>query len=297
MVNYILGVIFGLLNGILNFSGQVLQKKAINDTATEKKEQNLMKSLTKNPLWILGLVVMFGGGIFLMLGQNMIGAALMPGLMACGFIVLAIGSVKILNETLKLSEIMAILLLIIAITLIGLSELTIESDITYFIDTGFKIRIGIATIIYTGLWLGLYYYGKKAKKFNSIFLALGTGFPFVISNIWMQPFLLTLGLVFTGNAELMEWLIFLIGLIYVAFGNIFGVIHYQNALNAGNASLIVPIQQMPQQIAPIITFYIIYGFASPKSFSLPFMIIGIILILIAGFVLAKRQVALEKIKN
>lgn len=297
MVNYFLGVIFGLLNGIFNFTGQVLQKKAINDTAIEQREKKLMQSLTKNPLWLVGLIVMFAGGIFLMLGQNIIGAALMPGLMACGFIVLAFGSVKILKESLKTTEIIAIILLIVAIFLIGLSELTIEKSITYFEDLGFAIRIAAATIIFTALWLGLYKIGRKIKRYNSIFLALGTGFPFVISNIWMQPFLLTLGIIFSGGAETMEWIIFLVGLVYVAFGNIFGIIHYQNALNAGKASLIVPIQQMPQQIAPIITFYSIYQFSSPQPYSFPCMMIGIVLILVAGFLLAQRQVKFEKIKD
>lgn len=297
MLPYSVGILFGLLGGTFNFLGQVIQKKAINDTAAEKRENALMKSLTKNPIWITGLLVMIGAGVFQMLGQNVVGAAVMPGLMASGFIVLAIGSVKILKETLKFAEYIAIGLLIVAVTLIGLSELSITYDVAIFQDSDFDIRLTVATLTFTILWLGLYYTGKKVKKYKSIFLALGTGFPFVVGNLWLQPFLGSLVPVFSGSAETVEWVIFFVGLIYVAVGNMFGIIHYQNALNAGKASIITPVQQMPQQIAPIITFYVIYQLASPKVYSLPFLIVAISLIITASFLLAQRQVALEKIKN
>ncbi|HMF32780.1 MAG TPA: hypothetical protein VKK79_15255, partial [Candidatus Lokiarchaeia archaeon] len=90
MITYVEGVIFGILGGLLNFFGQVLQKKAINDTSQENREHKLVRSLVRNKTWLLGIVSMVGFiTIFILLGQYAVGAALMPGLGASGFIILA----------------------------------------------------------------------------------------------------------------------------------------------------------------------------------------------------------------
>jgi len=79
--------------------------------------------------------------------------------------------------------------------------------------------------------------------------------------------------------------------------NLIGLGHYQYALNAGNASIVVPVQQIPQQIAPILIYFLIYQFAAPAEYSVYLMVIGIGLICIAGFFLGKRQATLEQIKT
>ena len=77
--------------------------------------------------------------------------------------------------------------------------------------------------------------------------------------------------------------------------NIVGLIHYQNALRSGNASLVIPLQQIPQQLAPIPIYYFVFNLSSPKPYSLYVLSIGIILIVFSGFILAQRQAALEQI--
>ena len=297
MENYILGVIFGILAGICNFTGQVITKKAINDTPQEIRNTALIKSLVRNRTWLIGTVLGMGlGAVFIVLAQQIIGGALTPGLMASGFIVLAIGSVKILNEKLQATEIFSIMLLVIAIVLIGLSELSIEGNIEYFNDSNFTMRIIIYSIVFTSLWLGLFYLGKKAKKYSTILLAVATGFPFAVGNIWLQPLLVTAGPILAGTSVILIWIIFIISAFFVAFTNLIGLGHYQYALNSGNASIVVPVQQMPQQIIPIFIFYFIYQFTSPQSYSLPFIIIGVCLIILASILLSKRQAAFEKLK-
>jgi hypothetical protein len=71
----------------------------------------------------------------------------------------------------------------------------------------------------------------------------------------------------------------------------------QRAFSEGNASIVIPIQQIPQQIAPVIIYFFIYNLAAPtKSFF--FLGVGIILVVFAGFILSRRQAELEKvIKN
>ena len=132
MVSYIVGVIFGILAGMLNFTGQVVQKKAINDMPAEIRAKNLMISLLHNKTWWLGIVFMsVFATVFQLTAAVTVGGTIMPGLMASGFIVLAIGSAKLLHENLKAGEIVAIGLLIFAIVLIGLSRLSIPQTPTY----------------------------------------------------------------------------------------------------------------------------------------------------------------------
>ncbi|NPD87397.1 MAG: hypothetical protein HGN29_01655 [Asgard group archaeon] len=48
-----------------------------------------------------------------------------------------------------------------------------------------------------------------------------------------------------------------------------------------------------QQIAPVILFYGIYLKSSPLTYSLYILIVGIIIVLIAGFLLGRKQGLLE----
>jgi uncharacterized membrane protein len=298
MVSYELGILCGILAGVGNFMGQILQKKAINDMPQEKRDVNLMKSLIRNKTWLSGILLMIVfSTVFMFIAQQAIGAALLPGLMASGFIVLAIGSATILKENLKIKEILAIIMLIVAVVLISYSGLVIESNMTYFDDSNFFIRIVLFSLLFLTLWFSLFFWGKKATKSKSIFLALGTGFPFVLNNIWMGPLTASIGPALSGSGTAITSVVFLISVLVVVVANILGLGHYQYALNAGNASIVVPIQQMPQQIAPIIIYYLIYQFASPTVYSFVLLLIGIILISLAAFLLASRQVTLEKLNK
>lgn len=296
MVNYLWGVICGVSGGIANFSGQILMKKAINETPRELKEQNLLKTLLHNRTWISGLLIMvFLSVILLTLTQAFVGGALIPGLTASGLIVLGIGSVKILGEHLKSSEIAAIATLIVAIAFIGFSQLSIEASLSYFEDAAFTRRIILWTLLSTACWWGCIGAGRLPTRFRTLLLSFGAGIPFVLSNIWLQPLIVAMQAVFGGTAGRFEWTLFIFAAIIQCVVNVLGLGQFQFALNAGNASLVVPIQQLPQQLAPIFIYYFIYMFPSPTSYSLSFLIIGISLITLAGFILANRQAALEKI--
>jgi hypothetical protein len=56
-VKYFLGVLFAVLAGLINFFGQLLQKKSINEVKAEKGTPSVaMGDLLKKPLWWTGLV-------------------------------------------------------------------------------------------------------------------------------------------------------------------------------------------------------------------------------------------------
>ena len=290
---YSFGVFFAVLAGITNFTGQILQKKAINAVAPENRPQ-LMKHLIRTPVWIAGfLMVTLINVIFIAIAQSLIGAALIPGLTASGFIVLGIGSVKLLGENIKKEEIIAIGLLVIGIIFISLSRLAIEGDFLRFQDNFFNVRIGLFTIIAFICWFTLYFQGKKMQKGKAIIMALGTGFPFVLQNIWVQPLLLSFPALF-GSGDIQALPVFVVSFLIVVLGGILGIIHFQHAMAEGNASIVIPIQQIPQQVAPIFIYFVIYMLAVPGVWSYFYVISGILLIIAAGFILSRRQAELEK---
>ena len=295
--NYLLGVILAILGGVVNSFGVVLQKKVVNEIPKEAREERFMRSLIRNPIWVLGLIfIIVFSAIFFLLAQAMIGGALVPGLAAIGLVVLVIGSIKIIGENLKKLEFLGIGILIIGILLIGLSELSIEGDIDYFLDTGFNVRITIFTSILCILWMGCRKTGKKEYKGKTIFLAFSAGLPFAIGNSWMQPFTISMINVFGGKGDSLDFIIFIISTILVAPTSFAGIAFVQEAFKYGDASKIVPIQQIPIQITPIFLYFSVFLKSPPKIFSPYYILSGILLIIISGFILGKRQAAIEIIE-
>ena len=77
------------------------------------QNKTLLDNIAKDKTWLLGLILQLAiGSVFFMVAQLLIGPDLVPGLMAAGLIVLAIGSVRILGETLKRDEYIGIIIMI-----------------------------------------------------------------------------------------------------------------------------------------------------------------------------------------
>jgi len=294
--NYILGVILALAGGIANNSGALMQKYAINKIPKDEREKGYFKKLFKNIYWIIGLILIIGAsGALITFAQFYIGGALIPGLMAVGMIVLTIGAVKILGEKLKLKEYIGIALMIIGIVFIGLSALEITNDDVRIniTDTNYLIRLGIYSVVFLILWIGSRILGKKLEKGKTIFLTLASSFPFALANAWMQPLMVLINEFINKNYTPLNIILLIISVLIVSVINVLGIGHLQDAFKHADASLVYPIGQIPQQIAPIIIFYGIYLKNSPLIYSLYFLLVGIILICVAGFLLGRRQGQLE----
>ncbi|NHJ05216.1 MAG: hypothetical protein EAX90_10350 [Candidatus Heimdallarchaeota archaeon] len=293
--NLILGIILALTGGIANNTGALLQKYAINKIPKEERGKGFFKKLFKNPYWVIGLLlIMVASGALISLAQVYIGGALIPGLCAVGMIVLTIGAVKLLKEKLRLSEYLGIFLMIIGIVLIGLSSLEItDEDMINLTDTNFNIRLAIYSVVFFVLWITSRQLGKRLEKGKTVFLALGASFPFALSNAWLQPFIFILREFINGNFSIIYLILFIIGIFIIAVINILGIAHVQDAFKHGDASKIYPISAIPQQIAPTILYYGIYLKASPLSYSIYLLSVGILIILLAGFLLGRKQGQLE----
>lgn len=292
-----LGYFYAILGGCIIQLGAVMQKLVINKVPHEARNApGFMKIIAKDPIWIIGMIFnMAGGGVFTILAQALIGGALVPGLMASGFIVLMIGSVKVIGEKLTKTEIMAIIILIFGIAFIGLSELVItdiESETAFSGELpGFYLRMAIFTIILLILWAGTWFGGKG--KHNIVILSISSGLPFALGNIYMQSMLITITRLFSGVSWI--WITFIISAIFVGGVNVTGIVQMQNTLKVGDASKIVPIQQISTQIVPVLFYFAVFM----KDLVLQkviFSILGVGIIIFCGFILSQKQAKMDAIK-
>ncbi len=291
---YLLGVSLAIISGIVNNLGSVFQKKVVNDLPGEAK---FFRSLIKNPLWLFGLIMQNGiGAIFFMIAQLYIGPALIPGLMAFGLIFLAIGSVKIVGESLKKEEISGIIIMVVAIFLLGLSELSIDITGIDMLQGMLIFNMTVFTVSLYGGTLLCEILQRKSARFKGILLSISSGFQFSLTNFWVAPMMAFFAAVFTGNASLGGIILFIVTAVILVVSSIIGMAEINQAFQVANASRMIPIQQVPIQITPILVYFLVFSLLAPSIMSSFLVVISVTFIIISSFLLAKRQAQLEAIK-
>ncbi|MFX1533927.1 MAG: DMT family transporter [Promethearchaeota archaeon] len=287
VVAYWTGIVFAISSGVLNNIGTILQKKVINDLPDNVQ---LMNQIIRKPLWLFGLFLQYGLGlIVILIAQVFIGPALIPGLMAAGLIVLAIGSVMIVNEKLNKSEILGIFLMIGAIFLLGLSELSIDIVNVDLLDWLFIARVAIFTISLFLVSIFCEIIARRKKRYGGIVLAIFSGLMVATSNFWIAALMTALTRFFTGTASWVEFIWLIIAIIIFISVNILAIIKISRAFQLGQASNLIPIQQVPIQLSPIFIYFFVFLLIAPNILSIAFLVIGIVLILMSSILLAKRQ--------
>jgi len=278
------------------YIGALIQKSVINKHSNEPK---FIRSLIRNPIWFMGLLlqIVIGGLVFYFIAIIFIGPALVPGLMSVGLIVLALGSVKILKETLGKEEIFGILLMIVGVTFLGLSELSIDVSTFNILDSGFIIRIIVFTIVILSLAIIFEFLRRKHEKYKGLLMAIEAGLILSLNTVWASPGTTVVTHVVNGiiiDEEIIFGIIIGITLLLiVAIGITIG----QISLKYGQANILVPLTSVPIQTIPVIAFFIIFLSTPPSILALIFMIIGFTLIIISSFLLTKRQTKLEQLKK
>jgi hypothetical protein len=289
---YWLGVVLAIASGVSNNYGTVLQKKVVNKY---KDDSKFFRRLIKNPLWLFGLVLQYGiGSILYFMAQLFIGPTLIPGLMSAGLIVLAIGAVRIVGEYLKATEVLGIILMMTAIAFIGFSNMNIDLSQQNFLDLDLFYRTLLFTgIIYFFAFLLYFLYIKDIAK--GISLSLYSGFQFALSNFWVGPLIGVLISILSGKAAILELILLILAISILTLTNIFGTSSIQKAFREGQASNLIPIQQVPIQIAPVFYYLAVFLLPIPNILSLLFLIVGITLVVISSFLLGRRQAQIEKV--
>jgi len=294
--NYTVGVAYAILSGALNQFGQILQKKIVNEVPKHARDKHFMRILLKNPVWIFGLFLQLGvGTVFFMLAQDKIGPALVPGLMASGLIVLALGSVRINRESLDHSEFLGIGLMISGITLLGMSALGINSDKVQeaLSNLDFVTRMTIYTVTLFIIWIVTHALALKSVSRKGIIMAFSNGFPFSLANFWISPLLAVMFVVLYGHGTTAQVAVFVIASVILVGTNVFGMWQTQMAFKYGQASNLITIQQVPIQTTPILVYFYVFSLTPPSSISVVYMLSGIFLIMVSGSLLGRRHTERE----
>jgi uncharacterized membrane protein YdcZ (DUF606 family) len=290
--HYLIGVACGVVGGLLNQGGQLLQKKVVNDIRHDDPGRGFMRRLLRSPMWMFGMVIGLGGGTAgYMLAQSLIGPALSPGLMASGLILLSIGSVKLNHEELNRSEITGIVLMIIGIFCFGLSELSISpvQVRTMLADHSAQIRVALFTVCLFSCCLVSRCLALRSNNRKGLLIVIGNGFLACLSDFWINPLLALIVLVLAGRSTTIQTSTFIMAAIILTFTA--GVITWQNqiAFKTAQASNVIPAAQVPIQISPVVVYFFIFALTPPRSISVFLILAGMILTIVAGFLLGRRS--------
>ncbi len=296
-MSYWLGVVLAVASGLVNNVGSLLQKKVVNEIPQQAKEQRFFRTLVRNPLWFVGLVLQLAiGSILFMSAQLYIGPALIPGLMATGLIVLTVGSVWLIGESLRAEEVVGILAVMGGITMLALSGLVIDVPSYDFLDPGFITRIAVFTAGLAILMLVLNVLRRRRLRTTAVSLAVISGLSFAMSNYWIGVLMGTIFHVFEGTSVIPELILFGGSSAILVLTNIFGISTLQTAYKTGQVNLLIPIQQVPMQITPGLVYLLVFFLPPPDLLSAILFFSGVALIIASSFLLARRQVAMESIK-
>ncbi|HEX7619721.1 MAG TPA: hypothetical protein VF359_00815 [Anaerolineales bacterium] len=129
----------------------------------------------------------------------------------------------------------------------------------------------------------------RIKNRKGMLIALANGFLSCLSDFWINPLLALVALVFYGHGSPSQYIIFIIAALILLLCA--SVITWQNqlAFKYAQASNVVPVAQVPIQIAPIMIYFFIFGLNPPNPISVFYILTGTILTIIAGFLLGRRQ--------
>lgn len=293
-LTYFLGILFALLAGVVVYIGVLMQKHVINKHSNDPK---FIRSLVKNPIWIMGLLlqVVIGGLVFYFVAIIFIGPALVPGFMSVGLIILALGSVKILNEKLGKEEILGILLMIAGVSFLGFSNLSIDVSTFIILDSGFILRLIVFTIVVLCLAILFEILRRKYEKFRGLLMAIEAGLILSLNTVWASPGTTVVTHVVDGiiiHEEIIFGIIIgIILLLIVAIGITIG----QISLKYGQANILAPLTSVPIQTIPVISFFIVFLSTPSNILSVLYLIIGFIFIISSSFLLSRRQTKLEQV--
>jgi hypothetical protein len=351
---YLWGVIFAVLAGLSNNVGLILQKLTVNEVdgraRTASRADSAAKTaagtagteaggffarLLRRPLWVLGLMLEIGvGTVFFLLAQVYTGPALIPGLMASGLIVLALGSAWFLHEPPTFGDWLGIAALIAAAVLLGLSHLSIDLAVFDILEAGFLRRAALFSAVVLVFFLILVALERRkrcgqrhsagansatltrggansatltrggansatltrggAGRSRGLNYALRSGLLYVLSNFWVGPFTGTVLRLFQGRFSLPLAAMFAFSSAVLVLTNLFGIAELQRAFRVSRASVAVPVQMLPTQVAPAIVYLVVFRLEAPSIGALLLFALGAILIVVSSFLLGGSQDGAQK---
>jgi len=269
----------------------VFQKVAVNRT---DRNAPLLRQILRSSLWLGGFALQFFIGVPLnMIAQSNIGPALIPGLYSAGMIVLALGAVRLAKERVGWQDVIGIALVIAATALFGLSQLGIDMKNTNLLEPGLVLRLGIFTAAVAVGSLICHLWQLRNIRQRGNLRAANSGLYYVQSALWLGVLMGLFGSWRQGEFSTA----LLVGVIAASAitcaGSMLGIFETQRAFQWGDATRIVPIQTVPQQLLVPASYFLVFQLSPPSSSALPMLGVAVLMILIGSILLAKRQVLLS----
>ncbi len=289
-MRYLLGVAAALLVGIVFNAAALMQKVAVRRADHSKP---LMGQLLRDPYW-LGSVL---GSVVIVLpltlaGQMAIGPTLIPGIAAIGMILLPFGAARFAGEKNGIREYLGISAIILGVICLGSSRLSIETEKVQWLDPGF-LRL---TLLYVGSLSAaalLCAVSGSVVRRGSLLLIISSGFLYAMSNIAVSPVSYQFSQLVREGVSGTHMPYLIISTLYFLLVNAAAVVLTQRAFTSGDVSKLIPVQQVPIQLVPIILHFGLFGGTLPDTLSLVVLIPGVMLILVGASVLGRKEAVIE----
>jgi hypothetical protein len=188
-------------------------------------------------------------------------------------------------------------MLFFGVALLGLSALEIHSETVReaLSDPDTVHRITVFTVAMFALWGMTHFAALRSKRSKGVIMGFSNGFPFSLSNFWIAPLLAVIWIVLGGTGTPNQITFFVASCIIMIVVNLLGIRQTQEAFKFADAHNVVPMQQIPVQIAPILYYYSVFSLTPPAGRSMTYILTGALLIVVSGFFLGRRQSKLEQI--
>lgn len=184
-----------------------------------------------------------------------------------------------------------------SVVLLGFSDMVIAQSETDFLHPFFLMRAGIYTVSIFAMCVFCKVWARRKDQWEGICLATDSGLMIALSNYWVSPFTaIASGLfghstnpTFTLNPAWTIVLLFLVAAVLVIGSNVYAIYERQLAFKVGNAATMIPISHVPSHLSSPIIYSLVFFLPQPQSFSLAFMWVGILGVLISSFIFGRRE--------
>jgi hypothetical protein len=275
-VRYLLGILAGLAAGFIFTAASIAQKSAIDAL---KVDAPLFRNLVKSRLWLAGLASSFILGAPLnMASYAAIGPTLPPALASIGLAAVPVLARIFLGERPPMRAYAGAAAISAGIGLLGLSGASMAPEGFDWLETGFLARGSIAAAFAAIFATACIAAGMRSRVAGAAAFALAAGMLIALTNAFMGPFAGELGILVSGRSTSRDISIILFASMGLIAVNILSIVIAQISLRKGRAASVIPLQQAPIQLFPLLMHFLVYR-ESSSGMKTALVIIGAALIL------------------
>ena len=298
MVNFPLGLFFGILAGAMFSIGTALQKKAaavLPKIESQGGKQNI-KNFLSNKTWLMGIILTTAQWYVALLAMPLLPLSLFSSLMGVNLAILVVFSHYYLKEPVKRSELMGITAIIAGVVVLGLTAQKLAGKITLMemIADFSKTRAVFYTVLLIlGVAASVLYSRTKTCAHGDVAFGLAAGFLLALGQIYSKAFMsgFNEGQNLFVAATTFTWWIFII---LLAIGNLGNMVTIQFGFQKGKAVVVATLAQVTGSLGGMLGGVIIFkewGGLAPEVVGLK---IGAVAAILAGVTILSRRTGQPK---